>query len=142
MIPVLPKPQLLAQWREAQLIINGELEDKPVHHILIDYIYSCPKKDLAIYTYIVLQEMRNRNWKIGNETFDRFESYYKSVGFEAYDLSGISENNFSSTFLKYQNNRYFMQCFYNLQEKYDRGQEGFYAEDYNNLVLLKERIIY
>ena len=51
-------------------------------------------------------------------------------------LSGFIANLFKreQIFVKHHTDRYLMQCFYNLQEKYDRGQKDFDRETYEKLL--------
>lgn len=115
LIQFLPKSQLLAQWRELNSIFKKQ--DK---HILINYIYEYPKDDLGIYSNLVIQEMLSRGFKIKN--FKNYEEYFKGMSFNACEMFNLKP------FKNHHNFRYMQQCFYNLQEKYDRGQKDF---DYN-----------
>lgn len=117
LIHYLPKSQLLAQWRELNSIFKKQ--DK---HILINYIYEYPKEDLGIYSNLVIQEMLSRDIKITN--WSNYEKYFKGMTFYIFDLNLDG----SIPFKNHHNFRYLQQCFYNLQEKYDRGQKDF---DYN-----------
>jgi len=116
LIPYLPKSQLLAQWRELNSIFKKQ--DK---HILINYIYEYPKDDLYSYTNMVVKEMTKRGYKIH---IDNWCNYF---------LDGITYKNIKQPFKNHHNFRYLQQCFYNLQEKYDRGQKDFSKELYDKL---------
>ena len=114
LIQFLPKGQLLAQWRELNSIFKKQ--DK---HILINYIYEYPKNDLYTYTIMVAQEIIKRGYKI--KTRNNFYNFFDIDATTCLDL--VDE-----PFKNHHNYRYLLQCFYNLQEKYDRGQKDF---DYN-----------
>ena len=122
MIPYLPNSQLwlISQWRELNSIFKKQ--DK---HILINYVYEYNKSHLFTYTQMVLAEMINRGFVV------------KSFGYlgEYFNCSAISLTNFAikKPFPNHHNNRYLLQCFYNLQEKYDRGQKDFDKERYERL---------
>lgn len=116
-IPYLPDKQLKAQWRELNAIFVNEPK-----HILINYVYEYRKQDLYTYSQLVIEEMKNRGF---NRSLYNFNFYFKNAGF----LSDYYEHPFK----EHHNNRYLLQCFYNLQEKYDRGQEGFTKEQYDKL---------
>lgn len=120
LIPYLPKSQLLAQWRELNSIFKKQ--DK---HLLINYIYEYPKNDLYTYTIMVTKEMIIRGYKI--KTRDNFYNYF-----------GVDATTYLETvkipFENHHDNRYLIQCFYNLQEKFDRGQADFSLDTYNKLV--------
>ena len=75
LLSVLPKSQLLAQWRELNSIYAKEDQ-----HILINYIYDYSKDDLFSYTQVVLQEMRERDINI--RTVDKMERYFADGPFD------------------------------------------------------------
>ena len=118
LIEYLPKSQLLAQWRELNSIYK-----KQDNHILINYIYNYPKDDLWSYSKIVIDELVKRNIKI--KSFNNYNSYFTA----SYSFLELP-------FKNHQDNRYLLQCFYNLQEKFDRGQKDFTLELYNKIVQL------
>lgn len=121
LIPFLPDSQLLAQWRELNSIFKKQ--DK---HILINYVYEYPKYDLLIYSRMIVNEMNYRNFKI--KSLDNLYKYF--------NIKDLHDNGtmWYEPFLQHQNKRYLKQCFYNLQEKYDRGQKDFSKEQYFNLL--------
>ncbi|AMO86426.1 hypothetical protein B857_03343 [Solibacillus isronensis B3W22] len=118
LIPFIPKSQLLAQWRELNSIFVKE--DK---HVLINYIYEYPKEDLYIYTQIVLKEMRARNITI--RTIDKMDRYFVDLHF--------TENEYYPPYSRHHNDEYLTICYYNLYEKYIRGQKDFTAEQFEAL---------
>lgn len=105
-IPYLPRSQLIAQWRELNSIFKKQ--DK---HILINYIYNYPKSKLLGYTTKVLNEMHKRGYCI--KSFDNYNNYFNGV---------MEEDN---TLFTEHNNDYLTICYYNLMEKYLRGQKDF-----------------
>ena len=124
LIPYLPGLQLLAQWRELNSIFK-----KQNKHILINYVHEYPKDDLYAYTSLVIRELRARHV---NFKFSCNFSNYFDFDF----IIRFSEKRSSDSiglFSNYHTDRYLLQCFYNLQEKYDRGQKGFTEEIYNRL---------
>lgn len=121
LIPYLPKSQLLAQWRELNSIFKKQ--DK---HILVNYVYEYPKDSLLWYSILVVKEMKLRGYKINSLT--NLSHYF--------GILLASENNFEDNenpFPNHHNNRYLLQCFYNLQEKYDSGQKDFNKETYDKM---------
>lgn len=117
LIEHLPKSQLLAQWRELNSIYKKQ--DK---HILINYIYSYPKEDLFIYSGLVIGEMYFRGFKI--KSFENYNKYFKNI---------TKPKDFYIPFENHHTDRYLLQCFYNLQEKYDCGQKDFTEQQYKDL---------
>ena len=116
LIPYLPKSQLLAQWRELNSILK-----KQDNHILINYIYDYNKEVLHDYTVSVMQEMNNRGYKIYNT--ENYINYFI--------LDGIVGNCFKR--FKEHDNEYLTICYYNLKEKYLRGQKDFDEETWTRL---------
>lgn len=127
LIPYLPKSQLLAQWRE----LNSIFKNQP-KHILINYIYEYPKTDLFSYSNKIINELIiNRGYKI--KSMNNFNNYFAKE---------ISQDYMVNTpFRNHHNFRYLQQCFYNLQEKFDRGQTDFSQQQYEALnELMKKEI--
>lgn len=116
LIPYLPKSQLLGQWRELNSIFNKQ--DK---HILINYIYEYPKDDLMSYSRLVISEMLKRGYDVH---LHNLVNYFKD---------GFHTNAIEHPFKNHHNDRYLDQCYFNLQEKYDRGQKDFYSSQYYQL---------
>ena len=116
LLPYLPKSQLLAQWRELNSIFSKEDQ-----HILINYIYEYPKEDLYHYTKLVLEEMLNRNIQI--RTRDKMERYFAQI--QPYKID--------APFKHHHNKQYLTICYYNLLEKYIRGQKDFSKEHFDKL---------
>lgn len=114
LIPYLPKSQLLAQWRELNSIFKKQ--DK---HILINYIYNYDKTALYQYTLKVINEMYERNYQIKN--YENMDNYFKDIKYMQY--IDFEEHN----------NEYLTICYYNLKEKYLRGQKDFTKEIWDKL---------
>lgn len=110
LIEVLPRQQLLGQWRELNSIYKKE--DK---HILINFIYEYPKKDLLLYSLKVILTMQRRGY---NVDLKNFIDYFQIKDYK--EMQKILLSN-AKTFVKKMNKRYLLQCYYNLQEKYDCG---------------------
>lgn len=111
-LAALPKSQLLAQWRELNSVFAKE--DK---HILINYIYDYPREDLLIYTNLVLAEMRKRGIQI--RTLDKMTRYFEGIASASYD-----------PFAKHHNAEYLEICYFNLKEKFLRGQKDYTEEQF------------
>ena len=118
LIPYLPNKQLLGQWRELNSIFRKQ--DK---HILINYVYDYNKEHLRVYACAVLDEMMRRGFKVSS--MDNMARYFgdKTLFAARADIHYPEHNE-----------RYLRQCFYNLQEKFERGQKDFTCEQYTALV--------
>ena len=123
LIPFLPKSQLLGQWRELNLIFS-----KKPNHILINYIYDYSLEHLFSYTALVAQELLNRGYKVNieksvsffYENLDQFHSLYEEIKVE-------------KIFPQHHNDEYLGICFFNLKEKYIRGQKDFDTQTFKKL---------
>lgn len=105
LIKVLPRQQLLGQWRELNSIFKKE-----DNHILINFIYYYEKEHLLLYSNLVMAEMRERGYQI--RTMENYNKYFEGI---------LSTGNVLKCFPDKMNDRYLKQCYYNLQEKYDCG---------------------
>ena len=103
---LLPKSQLLAQWRELNSIFKNQNK-----HILINYVYDYPKSTLKSYADKVIAEMLSRSFKI--VSLENYNEYFKGVVCE-------KDERFDE-----HNEDYYTMCFWNLKEKYVRGQKDF-----------------
>lgn len=113
LIKYLPNSQLLGLWRELNSIFK-----KQDNHILINYIYDYPKSTLLTYSNEIIKEMRNRNMQI--KKWDNYEEYF--------DIDKEDGLHF-----KEHDDEYLLICFYNLKEKFIRGQKDFAEEKFENL---------
>jgi uncharacterized protein (TIGR02328 family) len=120
LIEVLPRQQLLGQWRELNSVYKKE--DK---HILINFIYEYPKKDLLLYSLKVILTMQRRGYNIN---LKNFIDYFQIKDYK--EMQKILLSN-AKTFVKKMNKRYLLQCYYNLQEKYDCG--GITEKEWNKI---------
>ena len=110
LISVLPRQQLLGQWRECCLIAKNIKEKGTPNHILVNKIMDYPIDHFLSYTIAVYLEMYKRGYKCNT---DKFVKYFKDTSFKPI----VNEHLFKD----WHNGRYLLQCLYNLQEKYDCG---------------------
>ena len=133
LIPYLPKSQLLAQWRELNSIFKKQ--DK---HILIKYVYTYPKQDLFIYANAVLNEFVKRHYVVRD--FTNFNNYFGEY-LQSEQRQRLNDEllrkGFDGVVKDHQfdehNNEYLTICYWNLREKYLRGQKDFTNEIWHKL---------
>ena len=123
LISVLPRQQLLAQWRECCLIAKNIVEKGSPNHILVNKIMEYPMAHFYNYTEEVYLEMNERGY---NVDFSKFNKYFECVPYGC--------NSWDDMFKDWHNDRYFIQCYYNLQEKYDCG--GITDEEWSKIYYL------
>ena len=110
LIKVLPKQQLLGQWRECCLIAKSISEKGTPNHLLVNKVIDYPMSHFWTYGIFVFDQMNRRGYKVD---LYRFSKYFTLDDMCAVKLSDL--------FPDWHNERYLMQCIANLQEKYDCG---------------------
>jgi len=123
LIQVLPKQQLLGQWRECCAIARNISKKGTPNHLLVNAIINYPISEFASYSLEIAREMHKRGFKCD---WDKFEKY---IGKWTYCQ-------IISVFRGWHNDRYLRQCYYNLQEKYDCG--GISDEEWKRIENWKE----
>lgn len=112
LIGILPRKQLLGQWRECCLIAKSIAEKGTPNHLLVNKVMEYPIGEFCDYCNIVLKQMLVRGYNVSEKSVHCLED---NVGF------CVDSDLNMGIFKDWHNNRYLKQCFYNLQEKYDRG---------------------
>ena len=110
-LPFLPRSQLLAQWRELNSIFK-----KQDNHILINYIYDYQQVYLWEYAMAVVLEMKKRGYTI--RSMDNSKNYFGVDFTIPKEIKGLTR-------FQEHNDEYFEICYYNLKEKYLRGQKDY-----------------
>jgi len=108
LIPVLPRQQLLGQWRECCAIAKAIAENGTPNHLLVNRIMDYPLSQFYNYGLMVADEMLSRGYNVDHFRFTKY--FPMSARTKTDDL-----------FEGWHNDRYLLQCFYNLQEKFDCG---------------------
>lgn len=112
LISVLPREQLVAQWRELSAIA-GNLNTKGTpNHILVNKVNEYPRDHFISYAFWVRQEMTRRGYR----TMDSVWNKILDTNDGAFELVSVEE-----LFPGWHNYRYLTQCYHNLEEKYDCG---------------------
>ena len=112
LIPVLPRQQLLGQWRECCCIASNLAKDGTPNHILVNKILDYPIGHFYTYSIeCVANEMKKRGYKV---SLDKFWNHFP-MG-ESYNIPS-----FEDLYEGWHNDRYLIQCIHNLEEKYDCG---------------------
>ena len=120
LLKYLPKLQLLSQKREMDLIWKNLAMGVQTNHILINYVweYDEYEKELYVYYKALEKEFKRRNFKFNHSK---------------YCLANYDYIIWYQPFKQHHNFRYLEQCYYNLEEKYDRKQKDFDLETYLKL---------
>ena len=109
LIPLLPRQQLLGQWRECCLIAKQIAENGTPNHVLVNKVTEYPKDHFYTYCKLVQREMYRRKYRMTMAA-------QLKIWRELWDY--IPDGN---VFPGWHNDRYLRQCLANLQEKADCG---------------------
>lgn len=112
LITVLPREQLVAQWRECSAIAGAIQKSGTPNHILVNYVIVDLNSFVA-YSAAVRREMTRRGYRTMDKVWEKIEAV------AADDFWRLV--NHDDIFPQHHTDRYLTQCYYNLQEKYDRG---------------------
>lgn len=109
LLKVLPDKMIVSQWREC-IAIKRQWEKGTLKHRLVSYVKDNYKELFIDYVTDVTNEMNRRNIKYQDK-------YY----FEILHFCQSSDEETCVVNYPEHNDRYLKQCYYNLQEKADRG---------------------
>lgn len=123
LIAVLPRQQLVSQWRECCCIAKNLANNNTPNHILVNKILDYHIDEFIFYTNLVRDELRNRGYRISQKAINKFSQniniYIKNNNIHY--LRGYDKLKIQNIFKNWHNNKYYTQNFFNLQEKYDCG---------------------
>ena len=108
LIPVLPNKMLVSQWREC-IAIKRQWEKGTLKHRLVSYVMEYDKSYFSNYITLIACEMDKRKINFQAKYLDELFEFSSNL------------NTLIPAMYPEHNDRYLKQCYYNLQEKYDRG---------------------
>ena len=109
LLKVLPDKMLVAQWREC-IAIKRQWEKGTLKHRLVSYVMNYSRE-------YFLQYVQRLTWELDKRNIKYQEKYYLEIDKFCWE----DEMCFHPCDYPEHNNRYLLQCYYNLEEKYDRG---------------------
>lgn len=110
LIPVLPREQLVAQWRELSAIAGSIKEKGTPNHLLVNFVMDYPFNHFISYAYYAREEMNKRGYRTMESVWKKITSL---VDNNDYNILPINE-----VYYKKMDEKYLDICFYNLYEKY------------------------
>lgn len=123
LIPVLPREQLVAQWRELSAIAGNIKTKGTPNHILVNKVMQYPMNHFITYAAAVRAEMTRRGYRTMNSVWEKITSVvdgdYNILPFDEIYPGWMTET-------------YLTICYYNLLEKYMCG--GITQEDFNKIM--------
>ena len=109
LIPYLPNKMLVSQWREC-IAIKRQWEKGTLKHRLVSYVMDYSREYFLQYVQQLIWELDERNIKYQDKYYLEIDNFCWEEPM-SYHPCRYAEHN----------DRYLRQCYYNLQEKYDRG---------------------
>lgn len=131
LICVLPRQQLLGQWRECCVIAKNIHDNGSPNHILVNKVIEYPIEHFLSYANIVIYHMKFRGYNVKEKSIEELR---KNLNCNNTNING------DMLFKNWHNKRYLEQCYYNLQEKFDCG--GITEEEWNKISNLVKPILF
>ena len=119
LISVLPREQLIAQWRELSAIAGNIKTKRTPNHILVNKVMNYPMNHFVSYAAAVRTEMTKRGYRTMNNVWVKITSVCDGD----YNIIPMDE-----VYPEWMDDEYFVICYYNLKEKWMCG--GIKDEDW------------
>lgn len=127
LINVLPREQLVAQWRELSAIAGAIQKNGTPNHILVNFVMDYDWDHFISYAYYVRKEMTSRGYRTMNSVWDKIVSLAgDNLNYQILPLEDVYKEKMDKEYL--------MICYYNLYEKYLCGG-GIDEETWNKIML-------
>lgn len=108
LIAVLPREQLVAQWRELSSIAGAIQKNGTPNHILVNFVLDYDYDHFISYAYYVREEMTKRGYRTMNSVWEKITSLKTD-----WTLRPLNE-----VYPEKMNEVYMEICSWNLYEKY------------------------
>jgi uncharacterized protein (TIGR02328 family) len=106
-ISVLPREQLVAQWRELSAIAGAIQKNGTPNNILVNFVLNYDYDHFINYAGVVRTEMNFRGYRTMNSVWEKITSLKPDWDYLSYD----------EIYKEKMDNTYLDICFYNLYEK-------------------------
>ena len=128
LIPILPKKQLVAQWRELSAIAGAIQKNGTPNHGLVNFVLDYPYDHFISYAYYVRKEMTERGYRT-------MDSVWKKIMFLKENYTPLL---LEDIYPEKMNTFYIDVCLYNLMEKVSCGMiEEEYAKEITSLFKIR-----
>ena len=124
LIPVLPKEQLVAQWRELSTITGSIQKKGTPNHILVNFVLDYDYDNFISYAAEIRKEMTSRGYRTMNSVWEKIISL--KPNWTQLSHEDIYKEKMGDTYLTI--------CYYNLYEKYLCG--GINTSDFDKIMQL------
>ena len=122
LITVLPREQLVSQWRELSAIVGAIQKNGTPNHILVNFVLDYDYDHFISYAYYVREEMTKRGYRTMNSVWEKITSLKKD--WTLLPLNEVYSNKMEDLYLTI--------CYYNLYEKYLCN--GINKKDWNEII--------
>ena len=120
-IKVLPREQLVAQWREISAIAGAIQKNGTPNHILVNFVLDYDYDHLISYAYYVREEMTRRGYRTMQSVMDKIVSLKPDYNLLSFD----------KVYQEKMDDCYLQICYWNLYEKYIC--DGISAQDWEQI---------
>ena len=121
LIPVLPREQLVAQWREISSIADSIQKKGTPNHLLVNFVLDYDFDHFINYAAAVRSEMTSRSYRTMDSVWNKIVELKPDYQILPFD----------EIYKEKMNKDYFQICYFNLYEKYLCG--GIKEEDMNKI---------
>ena len=128
LISVLPREQLVAQWRECSAMAGKIQLNGTPNHVLVNFIMNYDFNHFISYAYYIRKEMTRRGYRTMNSVWEKIIALNP-----VWELLPLEE-----VYKGKMNDFYLTVCYYNLYEKYDCGM----FDNFDEIEKVYRRIIY
>lgn len=110
LIPLLPREQLVSQWRELSAIATSIRTKDTPNHILVNEVMNYPFSHFYTYAELIRVEMDDRGYITRNSVWENIVSVVPIASRNTIPFRAVYED--------WHNKDYLTICYYNLYEKY------------------------
>ena len=128
LINVLPREQLVAQWRECRSIAGAIQKNGTPNHVLVNFVLDYDFDHFISYTYYIRQEMTRRGYRTMNSVWNKITLL--KPNWKLLPLEEVYKYKMSDFYLTV--------CYYNLLEKHECGM----FNDFDEIEKLYRKVIY
>jgi len=108
LINVLPREQLVAQWRELSAIAGNIQKKGTPNHVLVNFVLEYDFNHFINYAAVIKSEMTKRDYRTTNAVWNKIVNLKPDW----------TEMPFENIYKEKMNDEYLKICYYNLYEKY------------------------
>ena len=129
LLHVLPRQQLISQYRECCCIAKNISINGTPNHVLVNRMMDYSESNFLHYTENVMDEMKRRGYRISDNSLNKFYSNMNNIPIEIFGQYVSSAINIYDKWMN--NDVYLRECLFNLEEKYICG--GISSVEWNKI---------